>query len=101
CHGVERVEGTGYLDLLAAWDAENRAARAAEAEKTRQPEKLPPPEPAPKGGPELLPPPEPAPAGGKASAYGEKKDAGPKAADAAAAAPGVRPFLLQLEQAVE
>jgi hypothetical protein len=26
--GVERVEGTGYLELIAQWDRENRAARA-------------------------------------------------------------------------
>jgi hypothetical protein len=31
--GVERVEGTGYLDLLAAWDAENRAEAAAASGK--------------------------------------------------------------------
>jgi hypothetical protein len=31
--GVARVDGKGYLDLLAAWDAENRAAREAEQKK--------------------------------------------------------------------
>src|SRR5262245_41920777 len=43
--GVARVEGTGYLELLKAWDVENRAAReaekAAETEKTPEPEKTP------------------------------------------------------------
>jgi hypothetical protein len=37
--GVERVEGTGYLDLLAAWDAENRAEAAAAAGKKETGEK--------------------------------------------------------------
>jgi hypothetical protein len=32
--GVRLIEGTGYLDLLAAWDAENRAEAAAESKKT-------------------------------------------------------------------
>jgi hypothetical protein len=31
--GVARVEGTGYLELLKAWDNENRAARDAEKAK--------------------------------------------------------------------
>lgn len=40
--GVARVEGTGYLELLKAWDAENRAAREAERakeEKAKEEEK--------------------------------------------------------------
>src|SRR6516165_4010232 len=39
--GVARVEGTGYLELLKAWDTENRAAREAEKvkeEKAKQAE---------------------------------------------------------------
>jgi hypothetical protein len=39
--GIARIEGLGYLDLLAAWDAENRAAAATTgdaAEEQDQPE---------------------------------------------------------------
>src|SRR6516164_5474312 len=42
--GVARVEGTGYLELLKAWDAENRAAREeekAKEEKAKEGEKQP------------------------------------------------------------
>src|SRR2546426_4293083 len=31
--GVARIEGSGYLDLLAVWDADNRLQAAAAAEK--------------------------------------------------------------------
>jgi len=35
--GVERIEGTGYLTLIAKWDQENRAKRASEeADEQRQ-----------------------------------------------------------------
>jgi hypothetical protein len=64
--GVERIEGSGYLDLIAAWDRENRARLAErDAEEKREDEgtrgeaggpseesSVEPPEP-----PELLPPP--------------------------------------------
>lgn len=36
--GIALVEGTGYLELLAAWDAENRAELAAEAARKRESE---------------------------------------------------------------
>src|SRR5438132_1202332 len=78
--GVARVEGTGYLALLAAWDAENRAKRkpaagesatAGPADSSKPPEKLPPPKPATK------------------DSAAESTTAGPQ------------PYLITLEQAVE
>ncbi len=41
--GVGRYEGTGYLELLARWDAENRAAEQAEAKQDGPAEQAPPP----------------------------------------------------------
>src|SRR5436190_743792 len=38
--GVGRIEGTGYLALLAKWDEENRAAAVARGEKTAAPPDL-------------------------------------------------------------
>src|SRR5262245_10723875 len=35
--GIARVEGAGYLDLLADWDAQNRAQAAADGAKPIQP----------------------------------------------------------------
>src|SRR6266542_2817615 len=42
--GIAKVEGQAYLDLLAAWDQENRAARAAQqaADAAARPETAPP-----------------------------------------------------------
>src|SRR5579871_4764 len=125
--GVDRVEGTGYLDLLTVWDAENRAEAAAtrqsdagetsetapvkkfEVSPRGQPETLPNPSPAPPG--QVLPnSPNPTPEGGtKEKTPEEKASAGSPAAAAASTTslsaqpkPGVRPpFLLKLEQAVE
>jgi outer membrane protein TolC len=100
--GVARVEGKGYVDLLAAWDAENRAAHEAEKtkeEKAKEGEK----------------PPDKAKEGEKP---GEKTEAvkptgvfGGITAEARAAmrtsitsspeVPTPRPYLITLEQAVE
>ncbi len=55
--GVERVEGTGYLELIAKWDKENREARAQqEAEDKKGAEEPPIPEEE-EAGPELQPDP--------------------------------------------
>jgi hypothetical protein len=40
--GVARVEGTGYLHLLAKWDQENRARKAQEAEEEKAKNQEPP-----------------------------------------------------------
>jgi hypothetical protein len=101
--GVERVEGAGYLDLLAAWDAENRAAAAATATKRETGEKS-------ENEPiERLP----APSIETPKQEGEAKSQEPEGYGGAAPAasttslsakpkPGERPpYLLKLEQAVE
>lgn len=38
CAGIERQEGTGYLDLIAMWDQENRAKNAQEEKEEREKE---------------------------------------------------------------
>jgi len=107
--GIARVEGTGYLDLIALWDRENReklAQREAEEKKENAPSagdqkggaeesSAEPP-----GGPEVVP------AAGQA---GEKVDVvAPIAKGPAEAATGTsldiskrRPYLLTLEQAAD
>jgi hypothetical protein len=106
--GVERIEGTGYLDLLTAWDAENRAeAAAASAKKeagersdTTPVEKL---EVPPKEKPENE-------AKEKSEPEGKQKPEEQKVSATAASTtslstkpkPGERlPYLLKLQQAVE
>ena len=73
--GVERIEGKGYLELIAQWDKENRERRAQEDIASRG--TIAPPVPG-----ETNPPPEPA-AGPEASGQG------PNATPAALAAEGV------------
>jgi hypothetical protein len=78
--GTVRIENTAYLDVLRAWDAENRAELAAEAERQKKetPEE--------QGGPS-----------GKPAAYGL-----PPAGEAATGnEPRPLPFLITLDQAVE
>jgi outer membrane protein TolC len=96
--GVAYVEGTGYLDLLTAWDAENRQ----EAEATKAKEKAADDGKAPvvptlateSQAPEVVPAPQPA---------AESKS--PRLAAALSTplqrSPNRRPFLLKLEQASE
>jgi outer membrane protein TolC len=116
--GVARVEGTGYLDLLDAWDADNRAEAAAaqgqsaakeksEAEPTGKIE-APPKEKSDTGPIEKLPvAPKETPEGeAKEKPEGQKLPAGATAASTTALStkpkPGERPpYLLKLEQAVE
>jgi hypothetical protein len=107
--GVARVEGQGYLHLLAQWDAENRAEAAAARQKEAgdgsagQPaEKVTPPQEVPGSG-----------AGNQAPAAGQAQAATNQAGTtnpspssttalsrkAAPGAPG--PYLLKLEQTVE
>jgi outer membrane protein TolC len=98
--GVAYVEGTGYLELLKAWDAENRqeaeAAKAKEKEKAAQDGKAPvvPTLATESQAPEGVPAPQPA---------AETKS--PRLAAALSTplqrSPDRRPFLLKLEQASE
>jgi hypothetical protein len=106
--GVERVEGAGYLDLLAAWDAENRAEAAAASGKKQAGEKL-------DGPTKAAGPVEQLPVAPKEVSNGdmkEKSDGAAKEATSTSAAlttslttrlkPGERPpYLLKLEQAVQ
>src|SRR5437763_1506250 len=83
--GPRRVgceEGTGYLDMLATFDAENRAAAVARAaaEKAKDPGAAAPPGAEPLAMPELASPPTPV------------------APLACAAGPRKEPFLINLEQ---
>jgi hypothetical protein len=109
--GVARVEGSGYLDLLAAWDADNRAeAAAAQAQTAAKQSFASKPEAKPDAGPvEKLPAmPKEAPEGkAQQQAAGQTVPAGAASAASTTALstrpkPGERPpYLLKLEQAVE
>ncbi len=89
--GVGLMEGTGYLDLLAGWDAENRAALEAERKKKEEEEKQ-----AGDAGPTA--PGQPGAPGDRPGAYGGGSEEFPDPLDPRGAP---RPFRLKLEQAVE
>jgi hypothetical protein len=96
--GVARVGGTGYLELLAAWDAQNRAARGG-SEEAEPPAVLPPPEKSDRI--ELLPPPK-GEKGEKVVPPGAKEEPPellPPPSEERPARP--RSYLLTLEQATE
>lgn len=107
--GVELIEGTGYLELLNQWDAENRAEAAGNSTAGQGPQAGAPP--ASTGATLALDDTEPgdqAPAPRKAenSQAGATQAAAPRPSDTTSLAtktrPGQRPpYLLKLEQAVE
>jgi hypothetical protein len=116
--GVARVEGQGYLELLAAWDAQNRAEAARASDQTKageksdaEPERLtvPPKEmPAQGGGAQVPAAPKEKPAVGANEKAEDRKGTGGAASPASTtslarkAAPGApQPYLLKLEQTVE
>lgn len=93
--GIARVEGTGYLDLLAAWDAENRAEEAARKQQEKAEGTQPPSAGA-------SPPAAPAPEKTDAAAAPAKADAATLPALPCVGNEGQqRPFRIKLEQAVE
>jgi hypothetical protein len=117
--GVGRIEGAGYLKLLAEWDAQNRADAEAAAKKktaaekaaTEPAEKIPvPPTELPKAGPGEPPPIPP-----QEKPEGEAKEKPPDQTGYAGAGGAAsttslsskpkegepRPYLIKLEQAVE
>jgi outer membrane protein TolC len=112
--GSARVEGTGYLDLLAEWDAENRAEAAAQTprEGTQKQKLGAPSQEKPQEEPEKKVDSGPGRAGqpageAKQTPEDQKQAAAPPLAASATALsrkpkPGERPpYLLKLEQAVE
>jgi hypothetical protein len=78
--GTVSIENTAYVELLRAWDEENRAQQAAEAEKAKAEVPAPPP------GPEAKPADYKIPAAGEPTGGTE---------------PTLKPFLITLDQSVE
>jgi outer membrane protein TolC len=88
--GIDFYEGVGYLKILQEWDAANRVAAAAEAQKDQS---------AAPAGPEVLP----SPTAGAPPAAGAPAAAGavPAAAESGTPRPASRPYLITLDQSVE